>query len=119
MALVGQGLGQVDRVEAGELGRGQLDQTGPDGRVGAVDRGPAAVAVNEGDGTLGPIAIGQTSDLSRREAQDPCRLIGGQGSGEQVGEDIQAVLCSAVQADRLPRLHGVEGDKVAVPLART
>ena len=42
-----------------------------------------------------------------------------QFASEHVAEDVQALLGSAVQADRLPRLHGIEGDKVAVPLART
>jgi hypothetical protein len=28
-------------------------------------------------------------------------------------------LCPGIQCDRLPRLHGIEGDKVAVPLPWT
>ena len=110
----------MDRVEPGELGRSQLDQASPDARIGPVDRYPAAVAVDERRHAVGPVPIEQAADLTSRQAQDPSRLIGRQLPGEYMVEDIQALLGSAVQADRLPRrLHGIEGDKVAVPLART
>lgn len=119
-ALLGQGLGEMDRVEPGELGRGQLDQARPDVWVGPVGGRPVAVAVDERGGPLGAIAVDQAADLTDRELQDPARLIGRQLPGEHMVEDIQALLGSAVQADRLPRLlHEIEGDKVAVPLAWT
>jgi hypothetical protein len=34
-------------------------------------------------------------------------------------QDREALLRLGIERDRLPRLHGIEGDKVAVPLART
>ena len=120
MSLLEEGLGQVDRVEPGELGRGELDEPGPDGRIGPVDRDSAAIAMDERRGTVVSVAVDQSADLSDREPQDPAGLLGRQLPGEDMVQDIQASLGSTVQADRLPRLlHEIEGDKVAVPLART
>ncbi len=120
VALLDQDLRQMDRVEPGELGRGELDQAGANDGVGPIDRGPATVAVDERRHTVGPVPIEQAVDLAGRQAQDPARLIRSQLAGEHVVEDIQALLSWAVQGDRLPRLlHEMEGDKVAVPLART
>ena len=65
------------------------------------------------------IAFDQPTGLPDRQLEDlRCRLHG-QLIGQDMVEDIQALLCSAVQRDRLPRFHSNESDKVAVPLART
>ncbi|HKZ76264.1 MAG TPA: hypothetical protein VJ259_06335, partial [Actinomycetota bacterium] len=32
--------------------------------------------------------------------------------GQDMVEDVQAVLRSGVQGDRLPRFHAIEGDKI-------
>jgi hypothetical protein len=45
-------------------------------------------------------------------------LVERQLAGHEVGEDDDALLCPSIQGD-LPRFHGIEGDKIAVPLART
>ena len=119
VALLRERLGQMDRVEARELGRRQFDQADADRLGRPVDRRPPAVAVDERRRSVLPVPIDKAPDLAAREPQDAGRLVDGQLSGEHVGEDIQALLGSAVQADRLPRLDGIESDKVAVPLART
>src|ERR1035437_10084977 len=36
-----------------------------------------------------------------------------------MGQYDEALLRPSVQRDRLPRLHGIEGDKIAVRLSRT
>jgi hypothetical protein len=81
--------------------------------------GPAAIAVGEGRHALGPVPMRQPVDLAGREAQDGRRLGHCHLTGQQMGKDVGALLSLAVQADRLPRFHGIESDKLAVPLART
>jgi hypothetical protein len=77
------------------------------------------VAVDEPHGSLGAQPVSQPPDLPDRQAQ-VCRRIGdGQLAGEDMSQDQEALLRLDIQRDRLPRLHGIEGDKVAVPLART
>jgi hypothetical protein len=119
VTLLGEGLGEVDRVEPGELARREFDQAAADRVVGPVGRRPAAIAVDEGRHPLGPEPMRQPVDLAGREAQDGRSLGHRHLTGEQMGKDVGALLSLAVQADRLPRFHGIEGDKVAVPLART
>jgi hypothetical protein len=87
VALLDQGFGEVDRVEPRELGRGKLDESGPDGRVGLVDRCPTAVAVDQCGGSVDPIANEQTADMARRQPQHARRIVGRQLTGEDMGED--------------------------------
>src|SRR4051794_30896526 len=61
----------------------------------------------------------QPPDRADREAQVGRRFARCDLTRQDVIGDIQALLCSAVQSDRLPRFHGIKSDKVAVPLART
>ena len=71
-------------------------------------------------GAPGPAkARQQAADLSLRQPQVHGRLLDRQPSGQDTGERPEALLGTGIQPDRLPRLHGIEGDKVAVPLART
>ena len=52
--------------------------------------------------------------IAEREVQDTGRLLGSESAAQDVVEDIEAVLRSGVQGDRLP---AVEGDKVTGRLA--
>ncbi len=79
--------------------------------------GPLTVAVDQAGRAIGPIVSEQPADLADRQAQDAGRLLGRQSSGQDVVEDVQALLRSGVQGDRLPRLHAIEGDKVTGRLA--
>lgn len=97
----------------------QLERFVPLMFVDAVGGGSAPVAVHERAGALAAQPIKEPADLARRELQVGGRLIDGQLPGQDMGEHGEAPLRSGIQRDRLPRLHGSEGDKVAVPLART
>ena len=87
--------------------------------VDAVRRPPAPVAVDEARGTLPAQQLEAPADLAPRQPQVGGRLIDGQLPGQDMGEHGEAPLRPGIQHDRLPRFHGFEGDKVAVPLART
>ncbi len=75
--------------------------------------------MHKADGTFGPQAPGEPRDLASREVQVRGRVGDRELTREDVGQDKEALLRPGVQRDRLPRFHGIEGDKVAVPLART
>jgi hypothetical protein len=115
----GIGLGEVDGVEARVRRPGELGDRCPRRLVDAVRRLAPAVAVDQAGGSLGPQPIGKALDLPDRQAQ-VCRGVrDGQLAGEDMGQDQEALLRLGIQRDCLPRLHGIEGDKVAVPLAPT
>ena len=119
VGLLRERLGEVDRVEPGIRRLGQFDDARPGRVVESIDRDPAAIAVDPATRAGRSIALDEPAGLADRQLEDlRCRLHG-QLIGQDMGEDIQALLCSAVQRDRLPRFHGHESDKVAVPLART
>ena len=67
--------------------------------------------------SVGAIPFEQPADLADRQVEDPGRLLGRQSPGQDVVEDVEAVLRSGVQGDRLPRFHAIEGDKVTGRLA--
>lgn len=75
------------------------------------------VAVDETGRVVDAISSEQAADLADRQVEDPGRLLGCQSTGQDVGEDAQALLCSGVQGDRLPRYHAIEGDKITGCLA--
>jgi len=117
--VLGEALGEVDRVEARVRRAGELRDRGSHRLVDPVRRPTPAVAVDEPRGSLGPQPLGEAGDLPDREAQVGRGVLDGQLAGEDMGQHQEALLRPGVQGDRLPRFHGVEGDKVAVPLART
>ena len=125
-------LGDVDVLALGEqvreMGpvhvrirrRGQLDEPGPAFLVEPVRRDPAPVPMHERCGAIvTPVSRQQPSDGPDRESQVPGCLSRGQFAGQDMVEDVEPLLCSGVQRDRLPRLHGFEGDKVAGRLGLT
>ncbi len=116
---LGQGLGQVHRVEPGKRRERLVHDRRPDHVVDPVDRPPATVAVDQAGGSLGPEAVGQPLHLAGRELQVRGRLTGVELAGQHMSQDQEALLRLGIQRDRLPRLHGIEGDKVAVALGRT
>ena len=75
--------------------------------------------MNESGRTLGPQPFGQSVHLTFGEFECLRRDGRIQLPGKDMGQDEQALLSPSVQCDRLPRLHGIEGDKVAVRLSRT
>ena len=64
VAFLRERLGQMDRVEAGELGRRELDQTGADRFVRPVGRHPTVIAVDQGGRPLIPKPPGEAVDLA-------------------------------------------------------
>ena len=63
VAFLRERLGQMERVEAGELGRRELDQAGADRLVRPVGRRPTLIAVDQGGRTLIPEPPGEAVDL--------------------------------------------------------
>jgi hypothetical protein len=82
-------------------------------------RNPAAIAMDQAARAGRAIALDQPPRLADRQLKVLRRRLHGQLRGQDMAQDVQALLGSAVQRDRLPRFHGNESDKVAVPLART
>jgi hypothetical protein len=119
-AFVGhQALGEMDRVEP-RIGRpGELDELRPARVVETIDRSPAAVAVDQGGGAAGPVPLDEPPDLADRDLQHRGCLLDAQLMGQDMVEHIEALLRPGIQADRLPRFHRFESDKIAVPLTRT
>ena len=117
--LLRERLGEVGGVEAGIRRVGQLEQAGPLRLVDAVDRRPAPVAVDERGGAIATESLDEPAHLPGREVEEDRGLSERELAGQQVGEDGEASLRRSVQRDRLPRVHGSESDKVAVPLAVT
>ena len=116
--VLGELLGHVHGVEALVLRRRELDEPGPVRFVEAVGGWPAPVAVDEGTGALGAQPAEEATHLAPREPQVGGSLVDGQLPGQDMGEHREAPLRSGVEHDRLPRFHGFEVDKVAVPLGR-
>ena len=62
----------------------------------------------------------EPAHLAGREPQVRGRLADVELARQHMGQDQEALLRPGVQGDRLPRLHGIEGDKVASgPVDRT
>jgi hypothetical protein len=118
-AGLGHRLREVDRVEARELTSRETDDLGPDLVGDAVDGPPAAVGVDQRCRTLAPEARDEPPHLPGRAVEQQRCLLDAALLGEHVREHHEALLSRCVQGDRLPRLHGSESDKVAVPLGRT
>ena len=59
----------------------------------------------------------RSADLADREVQDTGRLLGRESAAQDVVENVEPLLRSGVQGDRLPRFHTIEGDKITGRLA--
>jgi hypothetical protein len=114
-----QAFGHVDGVEAGKRPLSDLDYLTAQIFVRPVRRNSAPVAVNESCGSLRPQPFGQPVHLAPGEFECLRRDGGIQLSSENMGQYDEALLRPSVQRDRLPGLHGIEGDKIAVRLSRT
>lgn len=110
---LGEELGEVGVVDPGIGRRGELEDPVADDVRDAVGLGPLTVAVDQAGRAVDAIAPEQAADLADRQVQDPGRLLGRQSPGQDMVEDVQTVLRWGVQGDRLPRVHAIEGDKVA------
>jgi hypothetical protein len=110
---LGEQVGEVGPVGARVRGGGELEEAGAGLVVEAVGGDPAPVAVDERGGrAVGAIRREEAPNRPDRQLEIGRRHRGRDLPGEQVVEDVQAVLGTSVQGDRLP-LHGGEGDKVA------
>jgi len=116
---LGEQVREVGPVHVPVGRRGQLGESSPERVIEAVGRDPATVAVDEGGRALVPVAGEEPADRAHREVQIASGLGRGQLAREDVVEDIQPLLCSLVQRDRLPRVHVLESDKVAGRLGLT
>ena len=111
----------LDTALVGNSNAGHSFEDGPRGNgvIDPVRRPPATVAVDECGGTLAAQLHEQAPHLAGREAEVGSRLLERQLADKDVSQDGEALLRTGVQGDRLPRCHGLEGDKVAVRLRRT
>ncbi len=116
---IGEQVREVGPVHVPVRRRGQLGKPGPERVTQAVGRDPAAVAVGEGPCSLLSVACQEPSHRADRQSEVAGGLGRGQLACQDVVEDIEPLLCSLVQRDRLPRLHVLEGDKVAGRLGLT
>ena len=111
---LGEEVGQVGSVDVAIATRRELHEPATDGVIDPVRRHPSDVAVDQCGRPLGAAVPGdQAPDGADRDPQHAGRLLAAQLAGPDVVQDQQPSLRSGIQRDCLPRLHGLEGDKVA------
>ena len=99
---LGEQLGEVDVVGAAiGSARGERDHAPPEVPVDASWACSTTVAVGQGSGSLGKEAGTQPPDVADRHTEQPRRLVDGQVSSHQVGQDTGATLFFGRQADRV------------------
>jgi hypothetical protein len=106
-------LGEVGPVDSRVAVRGELHHTGPDELADPVGGHPTGIAMDQRGGTFCPQPREQPPDLANRQVQHSRCLLGAHLSVPDVPQHEQPVLDAGVHADRLPRVHVREGDKVA------
>jgi hypothetical protein len=111
---LGEQVREMGAVDTRIRRPGELDEPGPQHVVEPIGGDPSLVAMDERSRALvGVVARQEPAHRADREVQVGGRLPRGQFTGQDVVEHPQPLLCSSVQCDRLPRLHELEGDKVA------
>ena len=116
---LGQQLGQVRVVHADVGRRGQVDHATPELVVNPVGGRPAPIAVGERRRTVG-VAGDQAVDLTGRKAEDLHRLVERQAAGDDMVENVGAVLTPRVGLGlSVLGFHAPEGDRIAGRLTRT
>ncbi len=108
-----QELREVGPVDAGIAGGGQPHEALAQLIGMAVDGHPPSVPVDQGGGSRPAIVGRQPAHLPLRQLQVGGCLLERHVPRQQVREHGEAMLRLGVQLDRLPRIHGIESDKVA------
>jgi hypothetical protein len=83
-------------VDPGIRRPGQLDEADPKGGIDPIGRRPAPIAVGERRRPVG-VADDQAVDLPGREPEDLRRLVERQAAGDDVVENVRAVLTPHVR----------------------
>jgi len=116
---LGQRLAEVDRVEPCVRRERLVHDRRPDQIGDPVGRLSPAIAVDQARGSLRSQPVSQSMHLADRQAKVRGGIAHIELARKDMGEHQEALLCPGIQRDRLPLLHGPEGDKVAVALGRT
>ena len=99
---LGEELGELTIVHADVAAAGEGDEAGPDD-LGGPTRGRApAVAMGQcGEAMLADLRQ-EATDMTDREAHEPCSVRHGEAPLEELGQDMCSLLLSPAQRDCLP-----------------